>query len=111
VDVRDGDLLWRTRGSVLGFSPSGRRVLVSDGRRDWWVARASDGRRLWDLAVPARSYSSEPVWEDERHLLAVTTRGTLATVLRFGRHDTVERATGVSRSDYDGPAYVLATQP
>jgi hypothetical protein len=111
VDVRSGDLLWRTRGSVVGFSPSGRRVVVSDGRRGWWVARASDGRRLWDLAVPARSYTSEPVWEDERHLLAVTTRGTLAAVLRFGRDGTVERATRVSRSDYHDQAYVLATQP
>lgn len=112
VDASSGRVLWRVRGSIEAFSPLGTRVVVSGPRgRERWVARASDGRRLWDLAVPARSYSSEPVWEDERHVVAVTTQGTLAAVLRFGRHGTVERATGVSRSDYDDQAYVLATQP
>jgi hypothetical protein len=112
VDAASGKVLWRVRASIEGFSPSGHRVVVSAHRgRDTWVARASDGRRLWDLDVPARSYTRDPVWEDERHVLAVTIRGTLAAILRFGRDGTVERATGVSRSDYDDQAYVLATQP
>lgn len=111
VDATSGTVLWRVRASIEGFSPSGHRVVVSAHRgRDTWVARAADGRRLWNLDVPARS-SAEPVWEDERHVLAATTQGVVAAVMRFGPGGAVERATGVSRSDYDDPAYVLATQP
>ena len=111
MDARDGRVLGRRRGSVQSFSPSGRRVVVSDPRgRDWWVARASDGRRLWSLDLPVRSGSSTPVWEDERHLLAaVSLRGRTA-ILRFGRGDEVERVTDVVRVDALRPAYVLTTR-
>ena len=100
------------RGSVQAFSSSGRRVVVSDPRgRDWWVARASDGRTLWRIDLPPRSGGSTPAWEDERHLLVAVALRDRTAILRFGRGKDVERTTSVTRYNAFRPAYVLATQP
>lgn len=105
VDVRTGNVLWRARGYDLRFSPSGRRVVMTD-RDGVVVRRTADGRVLWRTALPERGYVDRLVWEDERHLLGVATLRKDSTVLRIGR-GVLERATRVASYDPDRPPYVL----
>lgn len=110
VEAKTGDVLWQTRTGGLTFSPSGRRVAGID-RGTLIVFRSSDGSALWRIDLPVRFFVGPPVWEDERHLLAVANRRRETAILRFGRGGEVERTTAVERHDRFGTPYVLGTQP
>lgn len=91
IDVATGDVLWRARGYGLVFSPSGRRVAMTD-RDSVVVRRTSDGAVAWrhDLL----GYVDRLVWEDRGHLLGVAGRRGRTAILRLDR-------TGVERAFSD----------
>lgn len=109
IDTESGALLWRTRAYGLTFSPSGRRV-AGETRDGLTVFRTVDGRVLWRTEEPGRAHTGSPVWEDERHLLAVTHLQKEVSILRFAQGDEVERTTAVVRDHPYGTAYALTTR-
>ncbi len=86
-DYRRSHVLWRARAVVPhSFSPSGRRLLAST-RQGFAIVGSRTGRDIVALTDsdprPARWPFGDPVWEDERHLLAEVVRGRRAAIVRF----------------------------
>ena len=107
LDVGMGEVLWRARSYDLMFSPSGRRIALTD-REGVVVRRSADGQVLWRAELPF--HAEQMAWEDERNLLVVANRGDRSAILRIDRGGDVERTTAVTRHDAFRPPYVLPSQ-
>lgn len=105
VDARDGSVTWSERGwQLLAFSPDGSKVvgISNTGSDAWAVFDSETGEHLHEFALPAGFEFRRVAWEDEEHLLMVTTQGRTQAILRTTLDGAIQRAT-------DATAYVRDT--
>jgi hypothetical protein len=99
LDTASGRVLWYDRRRELGsFSPDGRLLVTDRGLVD---ARSGALR----AALPSRL--AQVAWEDERHLVAVVSRGRWSALLRIGLDGRAELLGAPQRR----APWVLETQP
>ena len=116
IDADSGAVLWDRPGWVLAdFSPDGSMVLGTRTGRSGPVGSgvfdARTGELIHEFGQLADFESQQPVWEDDQHLLAVTTQGSAQAILRTTLDGAVERATETAPYDEDSLHLGLGLAP
>jgi hypothetical protein len=118
VVTGDLTLLWKTcEHRFLSFSPTGDHLLASsayaDGMGDSQVAvlDSATGKTLLDLKTADQAVTTQVVWEDDSHLLAVVIDQGRWAVVRIGLDGSRELALPpVADSGDLASAYVLPSR-
>jgi hypothetical protein len=103
IDADTDTVLWDRRGWALeDFSPDGSMVLgieIGDGVRGsggFGVFDARTGELLHAFAQLAGFQAQQTVWEDDEHLLSVTTEAASQAIVRLTLDGAMQRATRTS---------------
>ena len=108
IDGGHHTVLWKRKGWALeDLSPDGSMVLgveIGDGARGpggFGVFDARTGEVLHQFGQLAGFQAQQTVWEDDQHLLSVTTEGSTQAIVRTTLDGAIERATEAAPYDAD----------
>ena len=98
VDPSTGSTRWSLfNWDLYGFSPDGSMVvgvrISVDEPHDWGIFDADSGEQLHEFEIPAGLRVLRVVWEDDEHLLLLTTQGRQQTILRTTLDGELQQAT------------------
>jgi hypothetical protein len=103
IDGGHHTVLWERKGWALqDFSPDGSMVLgleMGDGTMGsgaFGVFDARTGKLLHEFAQLAGFQAQQTVWEDDEHLLSVTTEAATQAIVRLTLDGAIQRATATS---------------